>query len=245
MAQPTNTFDTYDAVGIREDLSDQIYNVDPFETPFLSKIAKVKASNTYHEWQTDALEAPSATNAHVEGSDTDGEAITPTVRLGNYTQIFKKSVTIPGTLESVTKAGRGKEVAYQIAKKAKALKTDIESSVFANNARVAGDSATAREMAGVPAWMTTNTSAGATGADPVTVGSTARTDGTQRTFTEALLKTVLASAWDNGGKPDSMYLGSFNKQIASGFSGNGTRFDKAEDRPSTPTSKSMCPTLDR
>lgn len=230
MAQPTNTFDTYDAVGIREDLSDQIYNVDPFATPLLSKFSKNKASATYHEWQTDTLDSPSSSNAHVEGSDTDGEAIVATTRLGNYTQIFKKSVTIPGTLESVTKAGRAKEVAYQLAKKAKSLKTDIETSVCDNNARVAGGSATAREMAGIPAWLTTNTSAGATGADPVTIGSTARTDGTQRTFTEALLKTVLKSCWDNGGNPDCLFVGGFNKQIASGFTGNGTRFDKAEDK---------------
>jgi len=100
MAQPTNTFDTYDSVGIREDLFDQIYNVDPWETPFLSKIAKVKAENTLHEWQTDGLDAPSATNAHIEGDDTTAGAVTATTRLGNYTQIFKKSVVIPGTLEA-------------------------------------------------------------------------------------------------------------------------------------------------
>ena len=46
MAQPTNTFDTYDSVGIREDLADVIYNVDPSETPFYSKSAKTKAKNT-------------------------------------------------------------------------------------------------------------------------------------------------------------------------------------------------------
>lgn len=229
MTQPTNTFDSYDSIGNREDLFDKIYNVDPDETPFLSKIGKVKASNTYHEWQTDGLDAPSATNANIEGDDTTAGAVTPTVRLGNYTQIFKKAVTISGTTESVKRAGRGKEMAYQLMLKAKALKTDIESSLFANNAQVAGNATTARELAGVPTWLTSNTSAGAGGSDATGDGSDARTDGTQRAFTEATLKTVLASIWDNSGqKPDAIYLGSFNKQAASGFTGGNTSFQKAE-----------------
>lgn len=231
MAQPTNTFDSYDSIGNREDLFDQIYNVDPAETPFLSKMAKVKASNTLHEWQTDGLDAPSAANAHIEGDDTTAQAVTPTVRLGNYTQIFKKAVTIPGTLESVARAGRGKEMAYQLMLKGKAMKTDMESSAFANNARVAGNSTTARELAGVPTWLTTNTSAGASGSDATGDGTDARTDGTQRTLTESILKTVLASVYDNSGKkPDCIYLGSHNKQVMSGFTGNSTRFDTGEDK---------------
>ena len=115
MAQPTNTFDSYDMTGLREDLSDVIYDVSPSETPFYSACAKVKATNTYHEWQTDALRA-SAANAHVEGDDTAAEARTATSRLGNYTQIFKNAVTISGTDDGLNKAGRAKEMAYQILK---------------------------------------------------------------------------------------------------------------------------------
>ena len=230
MAQPTNTFDTYDAIGIREDLFDKIYNVDPDETPFLSKITKVKAKNTFHEWQTDGLDAPSATNANIEGDDTVAGAVTPSTRLGNYTQILKKAVTIPGTLESTTRAGRGREQAYQKLLKGKALKTDMEMAGLANNARVAGNSTTSREMAGVPVWLTSNTDAGTGGSDATGDGTDARTDGTQRAFTESQLKTVLASIYDNSGKkPDCVFLGSFNKQAASGFAGSSTRFDKGED----------------
>lgn len=229
MAQPTNTFDTYDAVGIREDLLDAIYNVDPDETPFLSKMAKTKASNTYHEWQTDQLDTPSASNAQIEGDDTVAQAVTPTVRLGNYTQIFKKAVTIPGTQEATNRAGRGREMAYQMMLKAKAMKTDMEMSAFANNARVAGNSTTAREMAGAPTWLTSNVDGAST--DPTGDGTDARTDGTQRDLTEALLKPVLASVWDESGrKPDVIYVGSHNKQVISGFSGGSTRYDKGEDK---------------
>ena len=231
MAQPTNSFDSYDSIGNREDLFDQIYNVDPFETPILSRLPKVKASNTLHEWQTDSLDSPSDTNKHIEGDDTVAEAITPTTRLGNYTQIFKKSATIPGTLEAVNRAGRAKEMAFQLIKKGKAMKTDMEKSMFANNARVAGSATVARELAGMPAWLTSNTAAGSGGSDATGDGTDARTDGTQRAFTEATLKTVLASIYDNSGnKPDCIVLGSFNKQVMSGFTGSSTRFDKSEDK---------------
>jgi len=110
MAQPSNTFDSYDAKGIREDLRDIIYDVSPEETPFLSTCRKVKATNTYHEWQTDALRS-SAANAHIEGDATTAEARTATSRLGNYTQIFKNAVVVPDTDEGLNKAGRGKEIA--------------------------------------------------------------------------------------------------------------------------------------
>lgn len=229
MAQPVNSFDTYDSVGIREDLFDKIYNVDPDETPFLSKMGKVAVKNTNHEWQTDGLDSPSATNANIQGDDTVAGAVTPTVRLGNNTQIFKKSVTIPGTLEATTRAGRGREQAYQKLLKGKAMKTDMEMSAFANNAKVAGDATTAPELAGVPTWLTSNTSGGVGAADAAGTGADARTDGTQRAFTESQLKTVLASIYDNSGKkPDCVFLGSWNKQIASGFTGSSTRFDKGE-----------------
>ena len=184
MAQPTNTFDSYDANGIREDLSDVIYNISPEETPFLSSMKKTSASNTLHEWQTDSLRA-STTNAHIEGDDTTAEARSATTRLGNYTQIFKNAVSVPDTDEGLDKAGRNKEIAYQTLKIAKEQKLDIEKALFANNARVAGGSGTARELAGVGAWLTTNvTNVGVGGANPTGDGSDARTDGTATAFTQ-------------------------------------------------------------
>ena len=218
MAQPTNTFDSYDAVGIREDLSDVIYDISPSETPFYSACAKAKASNTYHEWQTDALRA-SAANAHVEGDDTAAEARTATSRLGNYTQIFKNAVSISGTDDGLNKAGRAKEMAYQILKVAKEQKLDIEKALFDNNARVAGNSTTARELAGAPAWIVTNTDTGATGADATGDGTDARTDGTQTDFSQAKFDGVMQSIWEQGGKADTVYLSAFQMNKALGFTG--------------------------
>lgn len=221
MAQPSNTFDSYDAKGIREDLENVIYDISPEETPFYSSLKKVKASNTYHEWQTDALRS-SAANAHIEGDDTTGEARVATTRLGNYTQIFKNAVVIPDTDEGLDKAGRAAEMAYQVLKIAKEQKLDIEKALFDNNAYVAGNATTARELAGVPAYLKTNVAnVGTGGAAPTgsIPGATARTDGTATVFTQADFDTVMQSIWEAGGKPDTVYLSAFQMNKALGFTG--------------------------
>ena len=227
MAIVTNTFTRYSAVGIREDLSNVIYNISPEETPFISNISRENVKNTYFEWQTDALAAASASNAALEGDDVSSfQAVTPTARVGNYTQISTKNVIISGTLEAVDKAGRRSELTYQLAKMGSELKRDMESALLANQAAVAGNTTTARRTAGLPAWLTSNTDFGVGGADP-TVGSTptaARTDGTQRAFTEDMLKTVVAEVWNSGGTPKMLMVGSFNKQKVSGFTGIATRY---------------------
>ena len=135
MAQPSNTYDSYDMVGIREDLEDMIYDISPDETPFYTKASKAKAKNTFHEWQTDALRS-SAVNAHIEGDDTVADAMSATSRLGNYTQIFKNAVVIPGTDVGLNKAGRAREMAYQVLKIAKEQKLDIEKAMFANQEEI-------------------------------------------------------------------------------------------------------------
>jgi len=221
MAQPSNSLDSYDINGIREDLSDMIHDVSPEETPFYSKCRKTKASNTLHEWQTDALRS-STTNAHIEGDDTVAEARTATARVGNYTQIFKNAVTIPGTDTGLNKAGRAKEMAYQVLKIGKEQKLDIEKALFANQARSAGSSTTARYLAGVPAWLASNTvnETGNSGADPTGDGTDARTDdGTPVAFSQTRFNTAMQTAWEAGGKPDTVYLSAFQMNVALGFTG--------------------------
>jgi len=225
MAQPTNTFDSYDAVGIREDLSDIITNISPEETPFYTKCRKTTASNTLVEWQTDALRS-SAANAHIEGDDTTADAATATTRLNNRTQIFKNAVTVPDTDEGLDKAGRAQEVAYQTLKIAKEQKLDIEKALFDNNAKVAGNSTTARELAGAPAWLTSNTDFGANeGADATGDGTDARTDETTTliAFSQARFDGVMQSIWENGGNPDTVYLSAFQMNVALDFTGNNNQ----------------------
>ena len=225
MAQPSNTFDSYDAKGIREDLENVIYDISPEETPFYSSAKKVSASNTLHEWQTDSLRS-SAANAHIEGDDTTANAMTATARLGNYTQIFKNAVIIPDTDSGLDKAGRATEMAYQTLKIAKEQKLDIEKALFDNNARVAGSASAARELGGVGSFMTTNVNnIGTSGANPTgsVPGATARTDGTATVFSQTDFDLTMQECWENGGRPDTVYLSAFQMNKALGFAGNNNQ----------------------
>jgi len=231
MAQPTNTFDTYDAVGIREDLQDVIYSISPTETPFMSAAAREQVKNTFHEWQTDSLAAAATNNKVIEGDDATLDASTATARIGNYTQIMDKTVVITGTQEAVDKAGRASELAYQIAKKSKELKRDIESTLLTNQVRAAGNSSTARTFASIGAWIATNDNFDSGGSSPTASdGSDARNDGTQRALNESMLKDVIKGTWNAGGNPSVIMVGPFNKQKISGFTGGSTRFDASEDK---------------
>ena len=230
MAQPTNTFDSYDAVGIREDLQDVIYDISPEDTPFYSACQKVKATATFHEWQTDALRA-SAANKHIEGDATTAEARSATSRLGSYTQIFKNAVVVPDTDEGLKKAGRAAEIAYQTLKIAREQKLDIEKALFDNNARAAGNSTTARELAGAPSWLITNVDlqSGNSGANPTGDGTDARTDdGTPTAFSQTKFDDVMQSIWEQGGKPDVCYLSAFQMSKALGFVGNNNQRNTTE-----------------
>ena len=229
MAQPTNTFDTYDSVGEREDLSDVIYSISPTDTPFLSSAAKTQATAVLHEWQTDSLASAVTNNAVIEGDEATLDASTATTRLSNSTQIMDKTVVITGTQESVDKAGRASELAYQIAKKAKELKRDMESTITSNNAEVTGGSSTARQLGALGSWVVTNDDLASDGASGAGAGNAAHTNGTQRAFTESQLKSVIKSVWNAGGDPSMVMVGPFNKQKLSGFTGNSTRFDAGAD----------------
>jgi hypothetical protein len=191
------------------------------ETPFYTKCKKVKATNALHEWQTDALRAAAA-NAHIEGDEITANARTATSRLGNYSQIFVDAVSIPDTDSGLKKAGRASEIAYQMLKTAKEQKRDIEKALFDSNARVAGNSSTARELAGMPAWIKTNTSHGANeGADPTGDGTDTRTDETTTllAFSQTRFDTVMQSIWEEGGNPDTVYLSAFQMNKALAFTG--------------------------
>ncbi|OZI26710.1 hypothetical protein CAL26_05150 [Bordetella genomosp. 9] len=230
MAKLANSFDTYTAVGDRESLSDQIYRISPEETPFVSAIGKGKAQATFEEWQTDALATPS-NNKVVQGNEATPAALTPTVRLGNRTQISEKTYAITETQEAVNKAGRKSEVAYQDAKKMVELKRDIEFAALQNTTAIAGDATTAPQSRGVLGFIYGNTSIGTGGADPNPVTNTAPTDGTQRAFTEALLNEAATKAWDAGASDSlSLYVPSSQRPVFSSFDANSTKFQRTESK---------------
>jgi len=203
---PTN-FETYDALAIREDLSDVIYDISPTDTPFLSGIAKKgSVSNTQFEWQTDALATASGTNYHAEGAAAGTAATTATSRVTNHTQISKKVVEVTGTQEKVNNAGKKSEMAHQLAKASKELKRDMETSLLADNAAEAGSSGTARETRGAANFITTNVTDAGTSGSPAAV-------------VEADVTAVAESTWNAGGEPSTILLGATNKKLITAMSG--------------------------
>ena len=224
------TYQTYQSVGNREDLTDMIYDISPTETPFMSSIGKTKATATFHEWQTDSLADATVNNAAVEGADASSATLTPTTRVGNRTQISQKTIQIAGTEETVDKAGRKSEKAYQLAKASSELKRDMEKIMLANQAASAGDSTTARTLGSLQAWLNTNAVLGA-GGTAGSLGTTARVSGTDAAFTETMLKTAVKSAYTNGGNPTVLMVSPTQKQVVSTFAGI------AEQRYAAPANK--------
>jgi hypothetical protein len=216
------TYQTFQSIGNREDLSDVIYSISPTDTPIMSSIGKTKATAVYHEWQTDSLAANTTANALVEGATASDITVSPTTRIGNYTQIVGKTVMVSGTLEAVDRAGRKSEKAYQLAKVSSEIKRDMETIITANQGQTAGNSTTARALGSLLSYIKSNTSkngTATTGVDPVTIGVSTRTDGTTRAFTEAMLKTVVAAVFTSGGTPSALFVSPTQKQVVSGFTG--------------------------
>lgn len=209
MAQPANLYDRYDVNNsVREDLINKIFNTSPTETPVVSSFGNGEAAtNTYHEWQRDALAAANKDNALIDGDDFSAQALVPTDRIGNYCQIFAKQPAVSRRADIVKKAGMSTSMAYQQAKLMMEIKRDMEAMVVSNNPAVAGNSTTASKSGGLGVMIYTNTSHGAGGSTTTHntgAPTTAPVVGTLRTFTEALLKTVVQSAYTNSGKVPSM-----------------------------------------
>jgi len=221
----TTSTDTYDQVGIREELSDLIYSISPEDTPFFSNCGSMEVDNTFFEWQTDDLAAVS-TDTAVEGADATFAPASATTRVGNYTEIIEKTAMTSGSLEATDRAGRNREMAYQVLKRAKEIRRDFEHHLVGlSNAKAAGSASVARETASVQTWLATNTNRGATGADPTGDGSDTPTDGTQRAFTEALLGDVIDKCYISGGNPHVIMAAPFNKRAMNAFSGNADAKD--------------------
>ena len=214
-------FKTYDAVAIREDLSDVIYDISPTDTPFMSSIAgKGSVSNTLFEWQTDALAAAVINNYHVEGADAGTAATTVTARITNQTQISMKVVEVSGSHEAVNNAGKKSELAHQLAKASKELKRDMEGSLLADNAAAAGNASTARETRGAANFITTNV-------------TDAGTSGTHAAVVEADILAVAESTWTAGGEPSTILLGATNKKLVTAMSGRADAIRSVADGNTT------------
>ena len=191
---------TTTAIGQREDLTDFIVNITPTETPIFSAARKVKATGRRHDWQTDSL-AAAASNVQTEGDDTTTfDTLAVTTLVSAYTQIMNKNFWVSHTLEAVSKAGRDSEYAYQAEKKMKELALDTEFNII----RQTSASGSARQLTGVDAAITTNTS----------------TAGSARDLLQDLLESIMLTIYNSGGAPNVLFCAGFQKrQISEGFTG--------------------------
>lgn len=227
MTVPANTVLTYSVTGNREDLADVIYDISPMDTPFLSEAAKYTADAVYHEWQTDSLDAAAA-NRQLEGDDATANTLSPTTRVGNYCQISSKVVQVSGTQRKVDSAGRADEFSYQVAKRGRELKRDMERALTQNQASSAGGAGTARSSASLESWLSTNYVSAGTGTAQTVPGFSsgtvaAPTDSTiAGTFVKADLDTAIQNCWTEGGDPKIIMVGPHNRTQISGFAGIST-----------------------
>lgn len=227
MAQPTNAYDRYDlnstGDSVRESLSDVIYNIDPTETPFQSMCSQESSPSDYIEWQIDGYAAASTSNAHIDGDDHSGDALTDTKRLGNYHQISRKDLVVTRRADKLTKAGRKSELAYQLAKAGAELKRDMEAILTQPQPVTVGNSSTAPKTASLPAWIRTNVDLGATASAPTLSSTTygypnaAATNGTDRAVTEDELLALIKSAYTSGGNPSCIMVSPAVKQVISKY----------------------------
>jgi hypothetical protein len=226
MTVATNTIQAVGRVGVREDLSDKIFQLFPDDCPFQKAVAKESASQVFHEWQTDTLAAANAQNKTIQGDDLTNDSRPNTVRQGNYTQIMKKVVGASTTMEASRTAGRASELAREIMKAGREIKTDAESRFCGNYAAVPPASGTAGESAGALAFLTTNNDMGATATAPTYSGggtsgyvNAAAGNGTLRTYAETNLSNMLASIWAAGGNPTMAISNMTLKRKAAAFPG--------------------------
>jgi hypothetical protein len=233
MTQPTDVYSVYDASGTtgvgkgnREDLVNTVYDISPTDTPVLTALPRSKATAVLHEWTTHAL-AAAAANEKVEGDDATIDAAVAKTRLNNRTVISNKVAGVTKTQQAVDKVGMQDALAEEVGYKLAEIKRDMELMINANTAKVAGDDTTARKTAGIPTWIL---NASAIGAAPTGDGSDTATDGTQRAFGESLLLDASKLAYDDGGNPSLLIVGTFNKRVVSGFSGNQSRNVDAKEK---------------
>lgn len=213
MAALANTFQTTAAKGNREKLSDVVSRLTPEDTPILTAIGTESIDGVHPEWETIDLNAP-GTNVVAEGDEYTFAASTPAVRMGNYTQIMRKTGIVSGTQDSVDNAGSAEQSKYQKLMRGKEIKKDVEYSLVSNVASVGGAT---RVSGGLPSWIVTNVNRGATGANggysSATGLTVAATDGTQRAFTKALLDDVMQQGYKSGANFSLLSVSPYVKSV--------------------------------
>ena len=237
MPKVTNAFTTYSAVGNREDLSNAIYNIDPFDTPVMSAIRRRNVKNRLFDWQTEFLPLVNLANAQVEGFQLANSPAQPTIRRNNVTQISERDATVSGSQEEADAAGKGSEMAHQMALAAKVLKSDMETALCSRQQRNDGNDSgpTARTTEAFSHWLARAVDKNSAANAAIAPGSyvtgmpalatdafAAVAGGNQVQITEAMLGDAMQQAYTNGGSPSLWIVPPGPKRTISTFTGRST-----------------------
>lgn len=238
MAKISQAFTTYNAQANREDLSNAIYNIDPFDTPIMSAARRRNATNRTFDWQTEHLPEVDGNNAQQEGFELERTASQPTIRLTNVTQISKRDATVSGSQEAANAAGKSSEMAHQMALKSKVLKSDMEVIMSGRQARNDGNDTTPtpspRRTEAISHWIARavdkSNVAGAAVTGYVAAGLpvtatdafTAVASGDQVAMTEVLVGDAMQRAYENGASPNLLIVPPAIKRTVSTFKGRDT-----------------------
>ena len=234
MAKVTNAFSTYNAVGNREDLSNAIYNIDPFDTPVMSAIRRRNVKNRLFDWQTEFLPTVNLANAYEEGFLLVNKPAQPTIRQNNVVQISERDATVSGSQEESDAAGKGSEMAHQMAMSSKVLKNDMESIMCSRQPRVDETSVNAptpRNTEAIAHWLgRARDRLGATGgaiapgtAVPVLADAYAAfPPPTAVQLTEQMVGDAMQKAYTNGASPTLLVVPPGPKRTVSTFVGRST-----------------------
>jgi len=233
----TNAFTTYNAQANREDLSNAIYNIDPFDTPVMSAIRRRNVKNRIFDWQTEFLPLVNLGNAQLEGFQLANSLSQPTIRRNNCTQISERDATVSGSQEESDAAGKGSEMAHQMALAAKVLKSDMESILCSRQPRNDGNDTgpTARTTEAFSHWLgravdkNSNVAAAVAPGTVITGLPVQATDafpaivaGSQVSITEQMLGDAMQQAYTNGGSPTMWIVPPGPKRTISTFTGRST-----------------------
>lgn len=223
MAKITNANATYDVTTNREDLADEVFRIEPADTPFISAISRVPATNVNHEWSLQELSSINTANARLEGDELSRAASVNPTRLRNICQISSRDATVTGTQRAVNPAGIDDMMAYQMSLKSLELRRDMEAIVLGNQGLNTGNATTPRTLRSLNSWIDGNGSRDATtGADSASETAAATDSSATRDFTETLLKDAILDVHQDGGNPNLIMVGPFNKQVFSTFTGRAT-----------------------
>jgi len=203
------TFQTYDSVGAKEDVSDVISMLNKHETPFTSSLSKRTVSQKSYEWQEDEQEG-GKDNAQVEGFEAVEEDLTTTEMRSNTTQIFSRTIKLSGSLQATDHYGRKDELARQIVKKGKALKLDRERAcVGVDQVIVLGSNTVARRHASV--------------SQLIDAGNKIENAAIAAPLEEETLKAAIRKNYTEGGKARRFMVAPYVAEQTAEFDGNAAR----------------------